>query len=28
VRALLTSAKGVEIAHPKAEVPYFLYVPA
>jgi protein-tyrosine phosphatase len=28
VRALLTAAKGVEIGHPKSEIPYFLYVPA
>jgi hypothetical protein len=28
VRALLTAAKGIEIGHPKTEVPYFLYVPA
>jgi protein-tyrosine phosphatase len=24
----LTAAKGVDIGHPKQEIPYFLYVPA
>lgn len=28
IKAVLTAAKGVELGHPKSDVPYTLYVPA
>ncbi len=28
IKALLTAAKGIEIGHPRQEIPYTLYVPA